>query len=225
MRERFQLALTYPPLFSCITPGCDVSCTTCSGPGATDCLSCPQTLILQKDRSCAGSCPQGQFHSSNNVCADCHSTCLACDTGSGANDCTACHLGWLLQKDHSCNNACPANQYPNTISKSCEDCHATCLGCAGPLSTDCVSCPSGKVLERDHSCQSSCADGGYINSSASNVCLQCMPECATCPDGSHCDTCAGTGKILTPDATSCVDSCGDGYWEAISSLQTKCEGA
>lgn len=60
---------------------CHKSCKECTGPRATDCLSCNTYFyLLHATNECVSSCPQYYYENKdNNICERCHSSCLTCD--------------------------------------------------------------------------------------------------------------------------------------------------
>ncbi len=130
---------------------CDISCLTCSGPAASECLSCNLGIFLfnnQCNSSCDSSCLtcSGNLNSNCTSCAsnhqlidntciaiNCNSSCLSC-SGPSDQNCTSCAKGKYL------------------FNSQCLSCHNSCLTCSGALYSECLSCPANSYLNFDNSC-------------------------------------------------------------------------
>jgi subtilisin-like proprotein convertase family protein len=79
---------------------CEMSCSTCSGPMLTQCLSCPTGHMFQQLNSnqnvCSVECLSG-FFMTNNSCLRCHSSCKDCSQAGSM--CTACASDHVLQQN------------------------------------------------------------------------------------------------------------------------------
>ena len=82
---------------------CDTSCLTCSGDGATDCLSCSDGLFLE-----------------GSTCKTCDAPCLTC---SDRLTCTGCSSDFVLDESF-CVSTCPNNKFDK--SGICTDCGSSC---------------------------------------------------------------------------------------------------
>ena len=69
--------------FSC--KPCDISCSTCTGNTANDCILCASLLSFDSNHTCSV-CPKGTFNN-NSVCENCCSICMTC---SDYNFCHTC---------------------------------------------------------------------------------------------------------------------------------------
>ena len=148
----------YPDSSSKTCLGCDASCHTCSGPSATECLSCNSGSLFSANNSCISSCGDGNY-SSNSICTSCP---IGCKTCTSATVCTSCQnvngIPYYLSVS-SCLLACPTQTYAVNSSNQCVACDGSCASCYG-TATYCLSC-SG-VLYHAYStklCQSSCPSG------------------------------------------------------------------
>lgn len=79
---------------------CHSTCETCDGPTESNCLSCPQSLLLQSNH-CVSTCDDGYYMEAG-VCAKCLHTCTQCVSRM---NCTACAKGLQLQSGE-CRTTC-----------------------------------------------------------------------------------------------------------------------
>lgn len=79
---------------------CHSTCETCDGPTESNCLSCPQSLLLQNNH-CVSTCDDGYYMEAG-VCAKCLHTCTQCVSRM---NCTACAKGLQLQSGE-CRTTC-----------------------------------------------------------------------------------------------------------------------
>ena len=134
---------------------CNPSCQTCTGPSASDCLTCNNLnyqLASPTDNSCicktkdcqecsdpsspCQRCTVGfTLDTSDQICKTCHSSCKEC-SALGPNSCTACQIDKTLFTQTS--TACS----PTSTDSGC------CFSC---LVSDCLTCQSDGVC---HTCKS-----------------------------------------------------------------------
>lgn len=69
---------------------CHNECSTCTGPDANNCKSCPVSKVLLSTKSCADKCPDKFFEDLSHVCQDCYSRCKTC-SGSAETECLTCN--------------------------------------------------------------------------------------------------------------------------------------
>ena len=82
---------------------CSALCGTCSGPAATQCLSCRDpNMELLGDGSCR--CKEG-FYLSGSTCLACDPSCISCN-GGGRTGCLSCSQGGYFLKGSTC-VSCP----------------------------------------------------------------------------------------------------------------------
>ena len=91
---------------------CDSSCATCSGPGTSQCLTCPSNLNLVNG-NCRTTCSAGTYVNNLNQCLPCDSSCAAC-SGPGNNLCTSCRTGFTLTNGYC--TASGASGFSSAIS-------------------------------------------------------------------------------------------------------------
>jgi len=183
---------------------CHTSCATCSGPKASNCLSCPQSSFLDK----------------HGLCLPCAAPCTNC---SGAPTlCTACPAGFSLADEDCLSDAdgathCKPGTYLDLSSSGatggvgpghCLPCHSSCSTCSGPGSNSCLSCATGSVLQNQSVCVMNCDKGFYV---ADGICLECSRNpiaCTACkgPLASDCTSCP-TGWNLGPQGCTALE-CG-----------------
>lgn len=121
----FQATIDTDPLLSCLT---------CTGPLATDCLTCyPGTYLFPTNTSCMESCPGiGWYPIPNqNSCGQCYAppnatvaarACLTCQ-GPESTDCITCFPGtYLLKTSGECLKTCPDGMYNGPSDWACELC-------------------------------------------------------------------------------------------------------
>lgn len=212
--------------------GCDSSCNRCTGPLATDCLTCTSGSLLSSNNSCISSCPTGQY-SLNHVCYYCISSCASC---TSASVCTSCQKvagqPYYLDSSGTCVVICPTGTYAD-VSLTCISCTSPCVTCSGGTSL-CTSCDSGSATPYLNYgafiCSAACPDGQYAPSSSFN-CQPCNSNCLTCSSTStNCLTCGlslSSGLPLYLSGTTCLANCPFGSYGAsnvCSTCDASCSG-
>ena len=200
---------------------CDSACLTCSGPGASACLSCREGEFLEGGacHSCSD-CEAGTFQAAtctavaDTACDDCNPFCAEC-VGPDSTQCTACYEGQYLA-DGSCWDC-----------TSCPDDTIQTVGCTSDrdvVCADCVPCPIGTFP------LSTCGDG------SADSCAACTSDCAICdgPAEEECrddrdtdgDTLSDRLEVTADNPTDPddPDSDGDGLCDGPGSVDD-CEGA
>jgi len=94
--------------FECLK--CYPNCRTCSGPEATDCLSC-ENAYLHEDGTCR-TCPNGTYLE-NTECLECIELCADCIS---RNECTECIENAFLNP----NSTCSCNKGFTSLNNTCE---------------------------------------------------------------------------------------------------------
>lgn len=102
-------------------------------------------------------------------------------------------------------------------------CTSPCQRCSG-TATICSSClPSPNTLiyldNSANTCLAGCVSTMYAN--ALNVCVACVPPCATCTGLSSCITCV-SGNWYNPLTSLCASSCLDKYYKGSSGVCVGC---
>lgn len=177
---------------------CHASCKSCSGPSASECVSCRDTTHYAETVT-----------GSRVRCQTCHPLCAT--GGCSGPSASQCLNGCVYVLDQTssqgsvCAQTCPAvRSYPETRGEdiTCVACHAQCVrGCSGPASSQCVECANN---EFEGNCVSECPLGFAADDEGR--CLACHSECASScrrpNDASQCNFCKN--RIL--DGT-CISQC------------------
>ena len=132
----------------------------CSGPGASQCLSCSEPYHLSIDNKCV-TCSYGLYYGTGGYCVNCPSDCTTC---SSATVCLTCS-----------NPAKSTNRYGKCVypkcakgtyraGNACLPCHSTCRECS-PSATSCSTCVKNAHLSTSSDCE---CNSGYIE--ATNSC-------------------------------------------------------
>ncbi|EAR90506.3 zinc finger lsd1 subclass family protein (macronuclear) [Tetrahymena thermophila SB210] len=186
---------------------CDYSCSTCSGPSYTNCLSCSGNTFLYQNQ-CIANCPVKYFNNaSNNQCTACDYTCQQCN-GTAPNNCLSCQLPrYFDPTSNSCLMTCNSNQYHDLNSNLCKQCDSLCLTCNGPLISNCTSCRQGLFLQ-NNICKPIC-DGSYYGETLTNTCNPCDSTCLTCdgPNSNNCLSCQAPNLFYQQGSKTCVTQC------------------
>ena len=204
--------------FELVVYSCHSTCLTCSGVTQNDCLTCnpavtPNRKYYVAQKTCIASCPSSTYDD-NNICRNCHSTCLTC-SGGALTQCLTCDAGTPSKakfhfSQNKCIAACPSNTFDD--SNICRDCNPTCLTCNGANAYQCLSCDPGNTQHKKlsgNTCVENCPSNNYDDS---GVCRACHANCLTCDGGleNSCLTC-DTGVTLTAkyhlSEKKCLPSC------------------
>ncbi|XP_048828851.1 proprotein convertase subtilisin/kexin type 5 [Brienomyrus brachyistius] len=168
--------------FSCLA--CHSSCSSCVGPGASQCETCTVPRYLYNG-SCVSDCPAGSYSAVElfvgvklGVCSRCDPVCSTC-MGSSPKDCLTCTDGYF-QLLHLCLTHCPTGYYSEAAH--CEPCDNSCESCSSSGPDACLSCPpsSLEVLGTGR-CAEHCAHGLF---QLGRTCRLCHASCQTCRDAS-----------------------------------------
>ena len=172
---------------------CHLTCLTCNGTTATNCLSCNNDRFLYQ-ATCLTECPDGFYgDTSDNTCKRineeliypylfnffgplaCHSSCFTCDGGT-ANNCTSCNLAGTTYLYQSMCTTCPTIGYwPDDSDHVCKRINEELIypylfNFFGPLAchSSCFTCDGGTA----NNCTS-------CNLAGTTYLYQSM--CTTCP--------------------------------------------
>ena len=171
---------------------CNTPCTECES--KTNCQKCIEGFKVYNG-ICQKICPTGQYRINDNVCSNCHQSCLECSSGLDGS-CTECKSGVLYKG--RCLEKCPNFTY--LIEKQCFDCDVSCKTCSGPLNTQCLAC-NEKFLYRDLQgiCYSECE-----NFTFDSLCLENCPLGYYADNRKYCEKCDDTcNECLGPGPNSC----------------------
>ena len=194
---------------------CDLSCQTCTGAAATNCLTCNTgKYLLAANNSCVACDVDGYYQDTlAQTCEACDTSCQTC-SGSAATSCVSCPTGkYLLASNSSCVSCDVDGYYQDTIAQSCNTCDSSCETCNGTAAINCLSCDTGKYLLATNNSCVSCDVDGYYQDTLTQTCNVCDPDCQTC-NGSSASNCLScyTGKYLIVAIHSCVSCTENGYY-------------
>ena len=190
---------------------CHITCATCSGPLANDCLTCRFGSTIDS-KGFFGCETKSFYDDTSNSCKPCTSPCSRCSVIPTA--CLACDTSipaFIYTTDGKC--TCPT-LYTYSAPSSCvpvgSACDSTCADglCTGTASNQCIECKKTDSIMLDGTCY--CIFGTAWDS-ATRSCLPCHYSCRTCAttSSSRCLTCK-RGAVLGA-VSSGVCSCPTGY--------------
>eukprot|EP00045_Choanoeca_perplexa_P013919 m.160222 g.160222 ORF g.160222 m.160222 type:complete len:533 (+) comp16497_c0_seq1:155-1753(+) len=152
---------TDPNVYCDNTPGsymcnsCDVSCADgCSGPTATNCVTCAQGFVKDEELGCVDvdECAQGhdgcladQYCSNTPGSVTCEACSPACDqgcSGPAATDCVACKQGWEAATVGGCQDVDECQQGVCKAGENCDNTEGSYV----------CSCPVNKEVSPDGTC-------------------------------------------------------------------------
>jgi hypothetical protein len=185
---------------------CYSTCSSCSGPLKTNCLSCD----LSTGRSLVGStCTCGlRLYDSNDTCLPCSYTCLTCSSFT-TNSCATCNSA-AYRTLYFPNNSCFCNPgYYDAATEICQLCSVTCLTCtiSPTMCTSCHNNPGRYFSGSGYSCLCS---SGFVDITFNGFCTLCAYSCQTC-SGSLSTNCVLCAANRIPSGTSCI--CPDGTYD------------
>ncbi|KAL4465856.1 hypothetical protein ABPG74_004093 [Tetrahymena malaccensis] len=218
--------------FNCNT--CNVSCLSCTGPQANNCLSCPPTLPIFNTitNQCLAQAPSSGYYCQNSSdislsyqqnCSPCDPSCLQC-SGPLSTNCLSCNtnLPFYNLKNNTCLAQAPNQGYfcqqsskqNLSYQQDCSPCDSTCLTCSGSLSTNCISCTSSYPYFniQANSCNSKVPSANfYCKQNLTNPTYQfncniCNVSCLTCqgPQSNNCLTCPSSLPYFNTQTNGCL---------------------
>ena len=214
------------------------TCATCTGPAATECLSCASSLFFDSTTNmCVSICPPGWWgESASHTCKSCYQapsptdfvqSCYTC-VGPAETDCSGCSSGsFLYSVTRSCLLSCPSVGYwADPISNTCSPCYEytsaapndnTCVSCSGSGPNNCTACNSTTFLDQTtNTCTINCP-AGYYGDTTTNICKPCYEAANPFTDVmKSCRTCSG------PNPNNCL-SCDSPYF--YHTIDNTCLGA
>ena len=216
-------------------------CITCSGPTASDCLSCISGFFLQNipgPSNCESTCPDGFYSdTATKTCLPCGSDCIKC-SGPSSNECLSCPSGTYLLIANgagTCTNQCPTTHFTSLDEGICQSCDSTCKSCNGGTTKHCLSCDLPKYL-LGNQCFNQCPDI-YFGDNSTAKCVEECPEqtfpyniskiCCPCNGCKSCDgfgenECTSCNSVQFLEGSSCVSSCSQGY--ILNVQNASCDG-
>jgi hypothetical protein len=200
-REGYRLTTNTNVMEACFDGNC-AECTAVT----TTCTKCKTDYYLS-GASCVTCTDSGNFKVSANpdTCTTlCTTDCTTCATVS---TCSVCGSGKKVKiSDGTCMTCSGGNLA--IVGDYCYDsneCTTNCQKCA--TATTCDTCSSGNYKKADGTCA---------------VCSTINAECATCSDEKTCLTCSNSKVPIFP-YTSCVASCGTGYYSSTFNSNNVCD--
>lgn len=189
---------------------CHVTCSSCSGPEAEDCLSCFDQALLSPLGTCE--CPIGLLYSAENrSCVwdtlTCHPQCLTC-SGPTSTNCLSCFQSAHIDENSSCE--CETGLIWSQEAEKCLPCAPHCLACVGPAENDCIQCfAHAELTAQPGACH--CEHGFFPDISG---CSPCNSVCSTC-ESDEIDAClsckAASARLINGKCT-----CLAGFYLMIS---------
>ena len=155
---------------------CHYSCDSCSGPLASDCLTCNMTARFQSSTSCL--CRPGTYDDGmQELCLSCHVQCVECTAGTN-DSCTVCDAAMKRVIPATTPNFCYCmSHYYDSGPAACSTCFSQCDTCQYN-STYCLTCNASqfRVINSSHKCQ--CSPHYY--DTGADICLTCASQCYEC---------------------------------------------
>uniref|UniRef100_A0A8C4R3X1 EGF-like domain-containing protein n=1 Tax=Eptatretus burgeri TaxID=7764 RepID=A0A8C4R3X1_EPTBU len=199
---------------------CHPSCASCSGPGRSQCLSCPDGLFLTGARRCASRCPKGYaLEPSHQVCKPCPRGCADCNPNGNCQRCLdnrepdSEETFYLHQG--SCLVECPEGYFESSDNGTCMTCAHECQACDGDAH-HCVGCTSGMVLQ-EGTCRHECQPRYFLDRLGS--CHRCPLHCEHCTNASSCTECSFLNSLLEG---RCYAICPFGHFEGTGANDGHC---
>ncbi|EAS02481.2 hypothetical protein TTHERM_00629930 (macronuclear) [Tetrahymena thermophila SB210] len=161
------------------------NCQTCDLDGI-ECIKCIDGYTL-KDKKCTFCDIQnGYFISPENICQECHSSCMKCN-GPYENNCEQCkQSGFIL----------------DSMSKKCICKFKNCLECSID-GLHCQKCIENYTIRNNECIYCDLYNGYYLEN---GVCKKCDESCSSCtgPTKYDCIRCAWGNYILDPKTSLCI---------------------
>ena len=199
----------------CLDTACHQSCLACFGTKDSQCISCPQGMLLFEG-SCIDKCPNTTFKTETS-CKHCHTSCAEC-VGPDMDECLSCPLGTYLQTNR-CVEVCPVGSFGDS-NGVCHVCPSNCANCS--VANICTMCSDGYyLLTTNASCVGECPPG-FATKISTHTCHQCLPNCAECSVPNTCLKCADTFSYYEPNR-SCLSKCPDGFYTDSRSFCSACK--
>ena len=187
---------------------CAAPCLACSGPTASQCVTCLSTYTLRGPAGgvCVNCDISGsQFiNPADDMCYDCDSSKCATCSGSATN-CVLCATGLFKYPDGSCGPCTETGYYQyNDGVPRCAQCNIACLECS-TTSVNCAVCDTANQyfkIQGTNTCAACDLSNSFIQGTE---CIRCSQNCMTCSGTSvNCTTCPPKKFLYTNNNT-----CGD----------------
>ncbi|KAL4464778.1 hypothetical protein ABPG74_011339 [Tetrahymena malaccensis] len=205
--------------YTCTDRKCDLSCATCFGLAANNCLKCFKGFYLDGNNTCQQCSPQCQeCYGSNDQCikcsnapnlfyaynsqfrtcvSTCDKSCLTCSKAFSPTSCLSCPQG--------------SNPSGSTCISTCDSSCLTCSQANSPNS--CMSCNLGYFLNNQNACQK-CQSPCLECSNTQSYCTSCIQDYVLNSFTHTCDMICDQAcqKCLAPkDPTQCIQ-CSTNYF-------------
>ena len=202
---------------SCTYTGvCEATCGTCSGPSASQCLSCKANASLAS-QACSCNANYTWQVSGCVYSGACDATCLTC-SGPASTQCVSCADPIVTISSNTC--SCPVQYIWTASTRSCRY--------TGPCVIPHSSCSSSSDLQGpcDVNANVGCTAcaATFTWDSTTNRCLgnNCAAVCSKCsgPATTDCIGCNEVNyQVLTASGTC---ACADGYYGSVTSSTSVC---
>ncbi|CAG8698959.1 8525_t:CDS:2 [Dentiscutata erythropus] len=159
---------------------CNSACATCSGPSASECLSCSASNQFALNGTCSSTpCPSSYF-TQNTSCIKCHPDCAEC-SGPGFNQCKKCpSTRPILSSEGQCVESCPDGNFADSSGK-CQKCNSECSSCIGSRSDQCLGCADQTKILINGTCSGTCPAGSKMIV-AERICYNLQTNTIVSPD-------------------------------------------
>lgn len=190
---------------------CDSSCQSCSGPLASDCITCPSF---------------SKFRLNGTSCETCTSSlCLKCDSDPNVCDITYSPLACrdrctTCDSIYKCNTAgCPSGYVAADLNNNCIACVNGCLTCTGGGASNCSTCRPNFTLSGSNC---NCSTAGYKQNSSLTpyLCNLCPASCSNCTSDNVCSGCVTQFKFSS-GVCSCQTT--NGFRQVSASNCDRCQ--
>ncbi|EAR96182.2 REJ domain protein (macronuclear) [Tetrahymena thermophila SB210] len=175
---------------------CDISCSTCSGPGVNQCTICNNNYyISDKNNYCVSSCDSNQYIDSTSPQKYCRSCVNNCQTCTNSNSCQKCLTSYYY------------------TGYSCAPCDNTCYSCSGPGKNQCIKCQYNYYISEklNNYCDPNCdlTSGQFIDYSNPDqkYCKKCISNCQTCTNSNSCQKCLTSYYYTGSSCAPCDNTC------------------
>ncbi|EAR96177.2 REJ domain protein (macronuclear) [Tetrahymena thermophila SB210] len=179
-----------------ICNACDATCSTCSGTGKNQCITCKNNYyISDKNNYCVSSCDSNQYIDSTSPQKYCRSCISNCQTCTNSNSCQTCLTSYYY------------------TGNSCAPCDNTCYSCSGSGKNQCIKCQNNYYISEklNNYCDPNCdlAQGQFIDQSNPNqkYCKNCISNCKSCINNTSCTTCIDNYYVSGNTCSPCDNSC------------------
>lgn len=188
---------------------CQVSCITCLNG-----ISCDTCNLVQFRKStpitnglCA--CLDGYYDSGQAVCQPCLYSCLKCTAASVCSECDSTTHRTLSATTCPCDTG-----FFDTLTNTptCAPCSTKCLTCVNSTNY-CLTCNDSNFRTLSATSNTCVCTARYYDDGINVKCAACLYHCATCTNGSRCETCSSTASRYMASNGQCA--CLAGYYDVV----------